>query len=302
MVSTTRASREAELAVFGPNGPRLFAILRTVIRELDEKPVRYKYISVEDHKALLEKDLSEGIRVQTVELLYHAHFAAVATLVRAYRWAEGCLAAYSSDLFLPFCAAARGLLEAVGDSFDALPQVPLSLAKNHLIIQAALAAKTPPPLVNYKQIEDALLHFSHARRVDKKQKSEVPDYLPAKLASTYTKPLEAYGPGGFYAWYQELCELAHPASDSVCYMLIQQDDGQLAFHPSIDRERIRNHITAHQQRLTELLRLSQVPALVMLRVLSHIGPSELRVSSLNDIGISHIPLWRKCAAAMSVAP
>jgi hypothetical protein len=302
MNSTNRALREAELAVFGPNGPLLFETVRTVIRGMEHAPVRYRYISVEDHEALLNNDLCEGIRVQTVELLYHAHFAAVATLVRASRWAEGCLAAYSSDLFLPFCASARGLLEAVGDSFDALPQVPLSLAENHLTIKAALSSTSPPTLMNYKQIEDVLLHFSHAKRVDRGQRLEVPGYVPAKFPSEYTKPLEAYEPGGFYAWYQELCELAHPASDSVCYMLLPQNDGRLAFHPSIDRERIRAHIAVHQQRLTELLRLSQVPALVMLRVLSHIGPSELCVSTLRDIDISHIQLWKKCAAAMRVTP
>jgi hypothetical protein len=156
--------------------------------------------------------------------------------------------------------------------------------------------------MNYKQIEDVLLHFAHAKRVDKGQKSEVADYVPAKLPSAYTKPLEAYEPGGFYAWYQELCELAHPASHSVCYMLLPEDDGRLAFHPLIDRDRIHTHIAIHQLRLAELLRLSQVPALVMLRVLSHIGPSELRVSTLSDIDIRHIQLWKKCAAAMSVPP
>jgi len=300
MNSTNRAQREAETAVFGPNGPLLFETVRTVIRGLEHVPVRYTYISFEDHKTLMENDPAEGVRVQAVELLYHTHFAAVATLVRAYRWAEGCLAAYSNSLFLPFCAAARGLLEAAGDSFDGLPQVPLSLAQNHLAIKSALAAKSPPLLLNCEQIENVLLHFAHAKRVDKKQKSDVPEYVPAKLPSAYTKPLEAYEPGGFYAWYQELCELAHPASDSVCYMLLPEGEGRLAFHPSIDRERIYTHIAAHQQRLTELLRLSQVPALVMLRVLSHIGPSELRVSTLRDIDIGHIQLWQKCAAAMSV--
>lgn len=302
MSSANRTLRETELAVFGPNGPLLFENIRTVIRGLEHAPVRYRYISVEDHEALLEKNLSEGVRVQMLELLYHAHFAAVATIVRAYRWAEGCLAAYENDLFLPFCASARGLLEAVGDSFDGLPLVPLALAQNHITIKSVLAAKSPPPLVNYKQIEDLLLHFSHAKRVEKGQKSEVPDYVPAKLPSAYTKHIEAYGPGGFYAWYQELCELAHPASDSVCYMLLQEDDDRLAFHPSIDRERIHAHIAIHQQRLAELLRLSQVPALVMLRVLLHIGPPELRISTLSDIDIKHIQLWKKCAAAMGVTP
>ncbi len=294
---------KAQIAVFGPNGPVLFETIRTVIRGLEHTPVRYKYISVEEHLEILKSNLAEGVRIQVTELLYHAHFAAVATLVRAHRWAEGCLAAYSQGIFLPFCASARGLLEAAGDSYAALPRVPLSLAENHVNIKRALSGSSPPThLMNYGEIEDVLLHFSHAKRVDKAHKNEVPDYMRAKFATTYIKPLEVYPPGGFCAWYQELCELSHPASDSICYMLLQQEDGSLTFHPSLDREHIHEHITKHQQRLTEALRISQIPALVMLRVLSHIGPSELHIRTLNDVDISHVQLWKKCAASLNIIP
>lgn len=302
MNSKKNASDNVEIAVFGNDGPKLLENIRTVLRGLDHTPVRYRYLSIEEHKELFLKDPVAGVRLQIVELLYHSHFASVATLVRAYRWAEGCLAAYSQDLFLPFCASARGLLEAVGDSFDALPRVPLALAQNHEVIKNALAGVSPPVNLRYKEIEDILLHFSHARRVDRSEKNQVPEYLPAKLASVYTKPLEDFAPGNFYGWYQELCEFAHPASDSVCYMLVPNEDGRLELQPSVDRERIHAHISAHQDRLAELLRLSQVPALVMLRVLAHIGPAELNVRTLDQLNISHIKLWQKCAAAMNVNP
>lgn len=276
--------------------------VRTVIRGLEHIPVRYNYLSIEEHTELFRANLAAGVQAQATELLYHAHFAAVATLVRAYRWAEGCLSAYSQDLFLPFCASARGLLEAAGDSYDALPRVPLSLAENHLALRQALSGASPPPLLNFKQIEDVLLHFAHAKRTDRLARAELPEYASAKLPSTYTKPLEEFAPGGFYAWYQELCELTHPASDSVCYMLVPNAEGRLALHPSVDRERIRAHLGLHQERFAEVLRVSQVPALVMLRVLSHVGPSELHVVTLKSIDISHIRLWQKCAAALRIVP
>ena len=300
MNSPNQLSREAELAVFGPTGPTMLETVRIVIRGLDHTPVRYKYLSIEEHRELFKANLAAGVKAQATELLYHAHFAAVATLVRAYRWAEGCLSAYSHDLFLPFCASARGLLEAAGDSYDALPLVPLPLAENHVALKQALSGASPPPLLNYEQIENILLHFAHAKRVDRADRAELPDYFPAKLPRTYTKPLEEFAPGGFYAWYQELCELTHPASDSVCYMLVPSADGRLAFHPSVDRERIRAHLAAHQGRLAEVLRISQVPVLVMLRVLLHVGPSELHIGALKGIDISHIRLWQKCAVSLNV--
>lgn len=292
----------AEIAVFGEKGPQLFENIRTVMRALVHTPVRYQYITEEKHSDLFLNKPFEGVQVQILELLNHAHFAAVATMVRAYRWAQGCLNAYSQDLFLPFCASARGLLEAVGDSHDVLPIVPLVLAENHVDIKKALVAEMPLGALDTEKIEEILLHFSHARRLDKTEKHSSPDYLAAKLPSSYTKPLEDFPPGNFYAWYQELCEFAHPASDSVCYMLVPNDKDCFELQPSVDRERILAHISDHQDQLTELLRLSQVPAIVMLRVLSHIGPTELCVRTINQIDISHIKLWQKCAKAMNVTP
>lgn len=292
--------RDAELAVFGAHGPLLLNTVRVVVRAMEHAPVRYQYLSLEEHEALFMTDATEGVRVQIRELLYHAHFAAVATLVRAYRWAEGCIAAYSNNLFLPFCASARGLLEATGDSYDGLPRVPLALAEQKANIRKALEGTWPPLHLNYKDIEDVLLHFAHARRVDRKQKAGAPEYVEAKLPSTYTKPLEDFPPGGFYEWYQELCELAHPASDSVCYMLVPESEGRLDFHPSVDRERLQAHLATHQARLGEVLRISQVPALVMLRVLLHVAPPELHNSAVKSIDLRQIGLWRKCAVALGV--
>ena len=207
MNSKHHSQHNAEITVFGENGPELLKNVRTVIREVEHAKIHYKYTSIEEHQAILQKNRSNGIRIQTIEILNHAHFAAVATLVRAYRWAEGCLAAFSQNLFLPFCASARGLLEAVGDSYDALPRVPLSLAENHLTIKNSLNGKLSRFIINWKEIEDVLLHFSHARRIENMEKCTAPDYAVAKLSNAYIKPLEGFPPGNFYDWYQELCEL-----------------------------------------------------------------------------------------------
>jgi hypothetical protein len=300
--SQSPVAKDAEQAVFGVNGPLMLNTMRIVVAALEHAPVRYKYLSLDEHEALFKTDAAAGVRVQMTELLYHAHFAAVATLVRAYRWAGGCLAAYSQDLFLPFCASARGLLEATGDSYDGLPRVPLALAGQKANIQKALKGTNPPLQLRYKDLEDVLLHFSHAKRVDKSQRAMSPDYVPAKLPSAYTKPLEDFPPGGFYDWYQELCELTHPASDSVCYMLVPDTAGRLEFQASIDCERIETHLEENQARLAEVLRISQVPALVMLRVLLYVGPPELHVSAVKGIDLRQIGLWRKCAAALGVEP
>ena len=302
MKQARSATEQAEIAVFGPQAPWMFAVLRAMVRDLEHTPVRYQYLSEEDFLELFRSDVVGGVRVQVSELLYQAHFASVATLVRAYRWAEGCLAAYSQNLYLPFCASARGLLEAVGDSHTGLARIPLSLAEASSDVRAGLAKTSPPALHNYEEIENILLHFSHARRLSKEEKAALPEYARAQDPKDYTLPIEAQCPGGFYAWYQELCELTHPASDSVCYTLNQEDDGQVSFNPSIDHERIAAHVGRHQERLTELLRLAQVPAITTLRVLVHFPMPELHVKSVAGLDMSRMPLWRKCAAKLGVVP
>ncbi len=280
----------------------MFAVLRAMVRDFEHSPVRYQYLSLQDHTELFERDIAAGVRAQVTELLYHAHFASVATLIRAYRWAEGCLSAYSQDLYLPFCASARGLLEAVGDSFDGLARIPLSLADASNSITANLAGVSPPILFNYGELEERLLHFSHARRLSKEEKAALPEYAKARDPKAYTLPIEAQGPGGFYAWYQELCEMVHPASDSVCYMLLPEQDGRVSFNPSVDRERLVVHVGQHKERLAELLRLAQVPAITMLRVLLHFPLPDLHVKAVADLDMSQMPLWRKCASKLNVAP
>lgn len=279
----------------------MFAVLRAMVRDLEHTPVRYQFLSLEAHSELLHSDVIAGVRAQVTEMLYHAHFASVATLMRAYRWAEGCLAAYRQDLYLPFCASARGLLEAVGDSFDGLARVPLSLADASKSIKAGLAGTSGPILFKYDEIEAVLLHFSHARRLTKEEKAVLPEYAKARDPKAYTQPIEAHGPGGFYPWYQELCELTHPASDSVCYMLVPEEDGRVSFNPSIDHERLAAHVGLHQKRLAELLRLAQVPAITMLRVLLHFPCPELHVSAVAGLDMSRMPLWQKCATKLGVA-
>lgn len=303
MIQDDAQSRKNESAVFGPNGPLMFDALRSIVRDLDHAPVHYEFTSIEEHTKLFKQDLAAGQRVWATEILYHAHFASVATLVRAYRWAEGCLSAYSSGLFLPFCASARGLLESVGDSYVSLVRVPQALCHIRENLRSNLASNRPPIICDYKPVEDLLLHFSHARRPTRAERGTLPEYAIAKESAEYTKAIEHLVPGGFADWYKELCGHTHPADQSIGYMLLQADDGRrVQFVPSTDRECLAIHLENHQARLEELLRVAQVPAMVLLRVLLHFDLPQLHIKAVADLNMTGLPYWKQCAAVLGVEP
>ena len=85
-------------------------------------------------------------------------------------------------------------------------------------------------------------------------------------------------------------------------MLVPDAQGRVAFNPSIDRERIAEHVANHQARFAELLRLSLVPSMVLLKVLLHFQVPALHVKAIAEFDMSNIVLWQKCAAALGVPP
>lgn len=217
-MTLTDHRKAAEFSVlFGPDAVHLVAGTRQVIAELVEKPIPYEFMPNEDWRKLAHKDVASANRVFVEELLYRTHIAATTSLVRAFRWAEGCATAYADQLYLPFCSSCRGLLEAVSDAGYTLRAVPAALATNFQTLELSLRGRVNT-LINAAELENSLVHYTEARRLDKIEKKELPESFQPQQAKKYIEEtLEKYEPFGFTDWYSELCETTHPASDSVTY-------------------------------------------------------------------------------------
>jgi hypothetical protein len=75
------------------------------------------------------------------EILQRAHLSALASLLRAKRWAEGTLAGIAQPNLLATAAALRGLIEAAADTVHGIGGVPQTLASEHARIESALHGK-----------------------------------------------------------------------------------------------------------------------------------------------------------------
>ena len=79
--------------------------------------------------------------VLALELVDKAHLAAITALMRAKRWADAICLLHDNPNFVAWAAAARGLLEAAGDTVDGLLNIPASLAQHHHSIRRCLAGE-----------------------------------------------------------------------------------------------------------------------------------------------------------------
>jgi hypothetical protein len=296
--------RPTIVELFGIDGDILLDVSRKLVRELDHAPIRYSFMSEEDYKDLLSTNLAEANAVYVRELLYRAHLAAVTSLIRALRWSEGCLVAYQSGLFLPFTASCRGLLESVSDAGYSIARMPYSFAEHFQAFQMALRGNFKESLVVAKSIEDPLVHFTEGRRLDRSEKSIFPIEFRAKQPSDYiAETLEKYEPYGFYEWYSELCEYAHPAGNSVGYLLRQrEEDRNLELLPSSDSLHFDKFLLNHKSRLNTVLRYQLQISLITLKVLAQYSISELRSNVVGALDLSEYELWRKCAQVLNLRP
>lgn len=274
-------------------------IVRRLVADLDHTPVPYKFMEESKWIEILQKTPKQGNKIYITELLNRAHFASVASIVRAYRWALGAESARKEKLLLPFCASIRGLLEAASDSCEAQKSIPITLAENRKLFSQILKGESKE-LAICAELEEALIHFSHARRPSKQEKGRLPSMHIAKSAKEYVTGLENQEPGGWYAWYEELCEYCHPAARSTSYMMMGIDPENFFFMPSTDDMHLEEIIKARRRHLEEILRLAFAPALLTLKVLSYFPAPHLHAKFIGQLNFRDMPGWQKCAAIMQV--
>lgn len=274
-------------------------VVRRLVADLDHAPVPYKFMEESRWIEILQKNPPQGNKIYITELLNRAHFASVASIIRAYRWAQGAESAHKEKLLLPFCASIRGLLEAASDSCETQKSIPITLAENHKLFSQILKGKSKE-LTICTELEDILIHFSHARRLSKEERDTLPSTHIAKPAKTYVSGLENQEPGGWYAWYEELCEYCHPAARSTSYMMMGIDSENSIFMPSTDDIHLEEIIKARSRHLEEILRLAFAPALLTLKVLSYFPASHLHAKFIEQLNFRDMPGWQKCAVIMKV--
>ena len=237
-------------------------------------------------------DSEQANRIVWLEILYRAHIAVSASLYRNCRLVDASVRENRASNLPGWASCSRALLESIGDSAHALRAVPTTLAENHGFIQRCLSGEEPLPSGS-TELEDRLIHFTHARRLDPGERDTVPPSHKAKPTKDYIAELQAYRLPDVSSLYSELCERSHPAASSVEYCF-SPADAEAAFRidPAQDRRSIDSIVDRYRHVFDNLLMVCFNPGLLSLRVLQvfRIFPD---LPELDGVNLSPIPAWAK---------
>jgi hypothetical protein len=262
-----------------------------------KKSVRYHFTSHEDFQKLQESDPKLANSQYMKELLYRAHFASMSSIAKNLEWIKGMKFSYDNGLYLPFASSFRSLIESAADSFEALQCLGVTIAEHNEVINNKLN-KVGDEFVILSQLEKDLIHYSHARRVERGE--DAPQSHKAKNAANYVKGLDTRTGQKFYNCYGELCQLTHPAAQGVLHMMPQINESDFSFENGFGKEKIEALINKHSDLIEQLVAFAFNPSLISLKVLNHIELDECHSNVLYSVNLDGVQAWKKCEKYLGV--
>lgn len=278
--------------IFGSQAGALLNISKDVLKGLNGRAIEW------DESSFSQATSPAQFNKQYwLELLGRSYLASAASLMRFNVWLDALIACYEKNNYLGFAATLRGLVESSADSMFTLAKVPLTIAENYRSIYTAIHESDSTLILN-EELEDALIHFSHARKVGKHE--DAPSSHKALQNRDYIDTIKSFCPE-LELLYADLCELAHPASPSVEWMISYQSqkpwtvyfigDSQSAFY--INKLREKYHDTL------PLLLMSGINfPIITLKTLSFFNVEDFKLDHINQIDVSNLPLWSKIKKAL----
>jgi hypothetical protein len=223
------------------------------------------------------------------EMLARAHMTSVAAIFRTTRWADSIVREYGAGNLFGWASASRSLIEAAGDIAFSLSDVPLTLASLNRAIIEQLSSKLPVPSLIARELEDALIHFSHARKISKTEGAPVSH--KARQSAEYVGYIEKMNIDGARDLYSLLCELVHPAASSV-EVLFSGDGRSWAASTSNEQIKLNALVKKNREIMGGILQASYNPPIITLRVL-HRFDRFTQIPSLKRWRFDDVPIWRK---------
>ena len=279
--------------MLNPDGARFVEIVDDL--GLDRLETRYTIMDDEEYKNLLERDLGEGMRVYWTETLGRAHLASATAILRSRRWLSGVEQALAENNLLLFAAALRGLIESAADASTALIGTPLTLAQFHSAITESLEGRATSLLIS-SEVENELIHYSHARRLKRTERANAPPTHEARQAQQYLQIFGDLNAEKVKRCYSDLCDLTHPGASSVTMWLDTDDPTGSEFRLSTrqDQTLIASFLQRYPTIPLELLMFAFNGPVITLNVLNYFAIEDLHTPKLLNWHLDGVPAWIKC--------
>jgi len=269
----------------------LIPAISTAVANLET--FQYRFMTEQSYRKLIEEspDPYEAQQVYCFEILERAHIAAVTSLIRADRWLKGVLNAFRDNNFFVFTSSFRGFLESCADTHYVLAAVPRTISDTSEQLYECLHRVPRSEIYIFQPLEDRLIHYSHGRKVGKTELT--PDSHKAKTMKDYLTYLQQESNGPIHDFYSELCEVTHPAADSVWCMLTGLDESTIVLNKKFDREAIISMCRQNATSLDWLFGQCISPALMTLGLINLMNIKELQTSAIDHVDLSNVGRWNE---------
>lgn len=306
--------------LFGSDGEIHIKMLNKTCEIL--KNVKYAFADPNSLKEILLKDIALGQQLLWFDVLQQCHFISCASLLRTKRWIDGIEYGLTERNYIIFASSLRGLIESTADSYDAMQYIGITLAENFTPITLTLNGelmKTSDGKVVYFNSEPfdiVIEHFINAKKMNDSELKRRTRNMNAELVNRfkevnqakepwkYIEILNKQGFGNLSPIYKELCEVTHPAGESVNLFLNKNPDNTFNLNIFNDEESIQLFIKKYSKKIKKLLVPSINPSLIALSTLDEfpinnlvfasLFPSELKTREIaQSMNLTEIHAWIK---------
>lgn len=274
--------------VFGEIARSSNEIYEMIIDEISKNKNEYVYMSME---AFQLNGITKGAgwvnEYMAHEILQRIYFATLTGYLRQCKWMEGICQGIETNNFMLFSSSARGFLESATDYYDALEDIPLTLAENYKLFCEALSGHVNEKIIGFGAIEDKLLHFQEANKAEGKNNSN----LKPKTAKEYmeSKNLKRLD---LYSCYGELCEITHPAKQSLdCF--IDEKNYIYTINLNKDEEEIKTFLKKYSHKYSELLMRTENVCIITFQMINLFKIERLYLYSADKINTKSVKIWDK---------
>lgn len=274
--------------IFGVNAEISISIYKMIVDEISKRNDKFFYYSVDSINLLAKQhDVGKINQCLSYEMLERIYIAALTGYLRQYRWIEGMCQGIEANNFFLFASTARAFLESSTDYYDALEDIPLSVAPHYKLIKEALSGKLDSGLMDFQEIENKLLHFQEACKSNgKEDKNLEPKSAKKYMESRNIKHLDLYD------CYSYLCEITHPAKYSLDFFF-DEDNYVYTININKDKRQISDFLEKYSGEYDEILERTENLCVILFRLINKFCVEKFYLHSVERININSIVLWQK---------
>lgn len=282
-------------ALFGEQSKVYGSIVNDIASDLAKDRYRFEDLDEFQLNALdTEAGREYARRTYWTEMLYRAHMASVAAVFRTTRWIQVAIRENEAGSLYGCAAACRSLIESAGDIGLSLGPVAHTLASIKDQVKAEITGRSSEPGLISKELEDSLIHFTHARKVGKSE--EAPDSHKAMQSYQYIDYVDQMKIPGVKELYAKFCEIVHPAAESVAVTFVE-NDGAWTVDSLNESIVLQNLLAKNRSALSGAVMASYNAPLLILKTL-HSFNLFTKLSGLRKYRFDNIPEWNRVAALL----